>query len=87
MPDLVLGPLLRYVGADEATVWVMRSCASRVIPEVWIVIASRPSGSERHGWSAGAGWGYQVTRPPPAPTLGQDHPGEQRGVPASRRRR
>ena len=22
MPDLVLGPLLRYVGADEATVWV-----------------------------------------------------------------
>lgn len=25
MPDLVLGPLLRYVGADEATVWVETS--------------------------------------------------------------
>ena len=30
MPDLVLGPLLRYVGASESTVWVETNAACEV---------------------------------------------------------
>src|SRR5512133_3074751 len=35
MPKLVLGPLLRYVGESQATVWVETDAAARVEVLVW----------------------------------------------------
>ena len=49
MPKLVLGPLLRYVGETQATVWVETDAAARVEVEVSPADPGREAAGGGHG--------------------------------------
>jgi phosphodiesterase/alkaline phosphatase D-like protein len=49
MPKLVLGPLLRYVGETQATVWVETDAAARVEVEVSPAAGGREAAGGGHG--------------------------------------
>ena len=63
-PSLVLGPLLRYVGESEATVWVETdgACEVEVLLACALVPNRRPSlrGRLSHGPRAGSVQRYEV---------------------------